>query len=48
MDEARTIRFYVAPVLFPDIAWFNLTIQPVILSHLEIDKLSSPKATYVG
>lgn len=45
MDEARTIRFYVAPVLFLMSlawgAWFDPTKQPMIVSHLEIDKLPS-------
>lgn len=45
MDEAQTIRFYVAPVLFLMSlvwgAWFDPTKQQVILSHLEVDKLPS-------
>jgi hypothetical protein len=43
MDEARTIRFYVAPVLFLMSliwgAWFDPTKQHVILDHLQVDKL---------
>ena len=43
MDEARTIRFYVAPVLFLMSliwgAWFDPTTQHVILDHLQVDKL---------
>lgn len=43
MDEARTIRFYVAPVLFVMSliwgAWFDPAKQPVILDHLQVDKL---------
>ena len=43
MDEARTIRFYVAPVLLLMSliwgAWFDPTKQHVILDHLQVDKL---------
>jgi hypothetical protein len=43
MDEARTIRFYVAPVLFLMSlvwgAWFDPTKQHVILDHLQVDNL---------
>jgi hypothetical protein len=45
MDEARTIRFYVAPVLFLMSliwgAWFDPAMkQHVILDHLQVDNLS--------